>query len=328
MKKLWSTPRYRARISAKQKDELRRKRVATLKRRAKHATRLYIPTRRAAKRRLGRTVVVTAPMVFSLLLNTEETLRFLSDIERAASRYRIRIEMSAVVALDPEAVAAFVAIINSLPSAMIGGNEPRDPIQRQRLHDFGFYEHVKGIASRSRGMGTIRMNRGGTSVEAETVAQLLDFAAKRMTGAQKPSYTIFLEAMANTFDHASDNDAKKPWFAGVYFDESRNRVCFTLIDRGMGIMENLNFKQRLALWKGNPFKDSGEKLYRLLKGEIPSRSGVKYRGRGLPEAYESWRAGRIRNLAIVTNNAHGNAVAGMFVELNARFNGTIVYWEV
>ena len=69
------------------------------------------------------------------------------------------------------------------------------------------------------------------------------------------------------------------------------------------------------------------KTEKLLRREIPSSTGLRYRGRGLPGIYEAFVAGRIANLVIVSNDAFGRLSTEEFFQLRSQFEGTFVYWE-
>jgi hypothetical protein len=46
------------------------------------------------------------------------------------------------------------------------------------------------------------------------------------------------------------------------------------------------------------------------------------------ETYAHCKAGRIRNLAVLANDAIGNAENDLFEPLSSSFPGTLIYWEV
>jgi hypothetical protein len=67
---------------------------------------------------------------------------------------------------------------------------------------------------------------------------------------------------------------------------------------------------------------------KILQGEVRSSTRVPGRGNGLPGMYNHCKAGRIRNLTVLANDAIGHAESDEFEELRSSFHGTIVYWEV
>ena len=284
---------------------------------------------------------LTAPQVFSLVKNPDETIKFLNKLRRRlpTRNLRIKIDLQSIEKIDSEAVAAFVAIMESTEGTVFG-NVPADPVCKRRLHDFGFFEHVEGGLPHGAPAGTIRMEHTGLKVESDTARDIIKFGMQRLGGASLkhgPTYNILIEAMTNTFQHAAARRKKgqQRWWAAVYYDDTRQAACFTSVDVGIGILKNFEFRQRLKLWSeqaGLLFKQTslnqGEKLRMLLQGKVPSRTGAKYRGRGIPNMKEACNEGRINNLLILSNKAFANAGQDVYRELTDAFRGTIIYWEV
>src|SRR5260370_12163935 len=89
--------------------------------------------------------------------------------------------------------------------------------------------------------------------------------------------------MENTVQHAyNEGRAKEPWWTSVFFDTHRKVACFTFNDNGVGIFKSLRFRQTLKLYTGSAFADAGDKLARMLSGDIRSRTSLPGRGEGLP----------------------------------------------
>ena len=330
MKKLWTEKEYkRFRAGCQRRSEVRRRRVK-VERRGKRST---------ASRTQQATL--TAPQVFSLVEAPDETIRFLNELKRQlpTRHLRIKIDLDKIKRIHPEAVAAFVAIMESTNEGTVVGNTPRDRDCARRLQDFGFFEHVKGGPSHGTPAGAIRMEHTGQKVEGGTAREIIKFGLQRLNsfplGKHGPSYTIFTEAMTNTFQHAGRRKAgQEQWWAAAYYDADKKAVCFTSVDVGTGILQNLRRRQRSKLrsqqigWFKQSELDQGEQLRRLLDGKVPSRTGEKYRGRGLPQMKKSCKACRINNLLILSNKAHADVGRDTYRELTNDFRGTIIYWEI
>jgi hypothetical protein len=221
----------------------------------------------------------------------------------------------------------------NVADSRVAGDYPQDGTLRQILEGSGFFDHVRGGTPHSSSLGTGKMYRieQNRMVIARIAMELSVFAMSQLHGVAAkhgPSYSLLMETMANTFDHASLNSLEKQeWWASVYFDRILQRACFTFIDQGIGIMRSYPFLQRLKHFP-MAFHDAGEKLQRLLLGQIPSRTKERHRGRGLPKAYQAWESGRVKNLVVIANNAYANAQKQEFKELSVSFDGTIVYWEI
>lgn len=326
MKKYWTQPKYKRNIRRTQRRAEKRQLALRVKRRDRdrHDT-LQSPSGRP-------TLQIEAPSIFSLIKDPEQTLKFLAEIRRRASKWSLFIDLSHVKIIDPEAVAAFVAVMESR-SFEVRGNQPLDDTCRRRLHDFGFFKLVKGVRS-NEASGEFRMKHVGTKVDTKSVQSLIAFGMNQLKLDEKhgPSYRMFCEAISNTFQHAVRSDRrKKRWWAHAYYDAARDVVCFTSIDVGVGIVRSLERGQRIAelrKWRIMGFSQA-ERLQMLLKGEtIPSRTGEPHRGRGLPSMRTECEQGRIQNLVIATNQAIAHVSLEEYENLECEFPGTIVYWEV
>ncbi len=326
MKKLWKQEKYR------RSQERRRRRIEAQRRREKRGVRRR--RRWPVKKPEVRTLI--APSDFSLTESPDATLEFLHDLRRflPIQQNRLRIDLKQVKKIEPEAVAAFVGIMKSVEGRKVSGNVPEDPVCKRRLHDFGFFECVKGGPRLGTPTGAIRLVHSGKKVDGTTVNQIVRFALKRLGHADQrkhgPTYTMFTEAMANTFQHADQNElGAKNWWAGAYYDAEKQAACFTSVDIGIGILKSFNFRQKLQSWKSFQIAmDQGNTLKRLLSGEIQSRTGEKHRGRGLPNMKRANDCNRIKNLVILSNGAHAHLGHNKYRSLSTEFGGTIIYWEV
>jgi hypothetical protein len=266
--------------------------------------------------------------------NPDGTIEFLNKVKRTLRDHHLRVGFSGIRELGPEAIAAFLATLRhpTIENRDTVGDYPADSKLREVLEGSGFFDHVQRASAGGPSLGAGKMYRIEQSkmVIARVAMELSSFAMSQMSnGSNKhgPSYSLLMETMANTFDHASPNSlGRQEWWTSVYYDHALSKACFTFVDHGVGILRSRTFLQRVKHFP--MFKHDGEKLQRLLLGEIPSRTKEKHRGRGLPSAYEAWKNGRVKNLVIIANNGYANAKKQEFRELSVAFDGTIVYWEI
>jgi hypothetical protein len=296
----------------------------------------------ATFRGFSRTRSVIAPEEFSLIRNPEGVIRFLSGIKTAANTHNVFVDLSTVRSITPDAIAALLATITSPAASIsyISGNTPADFFASKILSQSGFRDYVQSQAGqllREPAMGQVRKRQKSGEALQQTydqfVAQnLIQFAMNKFLHAQQvhgPSYRIFSEAMLNTLNHAAaSGEAHEPWWASVYFDSERNRACFTFIDQGVGIFGSHKLTAFLKIQRTIALLSNSEILKRLFRGEIASTTRIPGRGNGIPGMYSHCKAGRIHNLAIVSNSAMGLAESEMYVDLEIPFQGTAIYWEV
>ena len=231
-----------------------------------------------------------------------------------------------------------MAVMKSFDGAKVGGNVPRDARCKTQLHDYGFFECVKGGPKLGTPSGRIRLIKQGMKVDGKKIQELIEFALERSSNTNRKthtsSYDIFAESMSNTFQHSGgDSKGVNSWWAGCYYDIERNSACFTSIDTGIGILKGFSLRQKWASRPWHQFprnRDQAEDLRSLLFGKVPSRTREHYRGRGLPSIKRENDEGRIQNLMILSNRARAYVGDNQYHTMGegCNFQGTIVYWEV
>jgi hypothetical protein len=276
-----------------------------------------------------------------LTQNADEVVGFFHQIRQLTKSRNVFVDLAEVTVMTPDAIAGLLATINhnDRGRGLISGNVPRNQAAHKMLNGSGFREYVRSndpslfratlgkIQKRSKSRDTLQ-----TRFHQSVAGELIEFATKMLTGAPKhhgPSYSIFCEAMLNTMNHASPNDSDdEPWWASVYFDESRTRACFTFIDQGRGIFKSHRLTARLNVLKHLTILSHAEILQRLFQGSIPSTTGLPGRGNGIPGMYNHSKAGRISSFTLLTNDVVGEAETETYRMLKNSFRGTIIYWEV
>jgi anti-sigma regulatory factor (Ser/Thr protein kinase) len=283
-------------------------------------------------------VTITAPAVFSLIENPQGVLRFLKEVDQKLRTRHVFFDMRGITSLTAEAVAAFIGVIKSSRHHNVStrGNIPKISALADKLAAFGFYDHVNSTTLTGAVRGTISLHTGAGEyvlrekheVRSETAGELVDFARRIFPASlHKGVFTMLIETTTNTIEHASKTSAPVPWIAGAYFDEERKVLSFTVIDRGVGILGSVKFQKNLKSIWGMVSWDAGEKLRQLLLGKMRSQTQQAHRGKGLPGAFLALQAGRIADLAIISNDGFAHPKTGRYLETPG-FDGTIVYWEV
>ena len=285
-------------------------------------------------------ITFLAPAVLSFLDDPQAAAEFFTRIQGFNKRRDIFVDLSVVRQITPDAIAVLLALVKFLVDARrvnVSGSYPDDAKATDKIRESGFDQYVR--TSGHPGIGLqgeiVRRDLLMTSKKAEAsrAKQLIDFAAGKGNRAGhlrlKPSYGHLLECMANTHQHAGPAGltGKETWWASVYRDRSRHCDCFTFIDMGVGIFRSLEMDMRLKLYNLLNVTRPAI-LKRLLRGEIPSSTGKKYRGRGLPGLFESFRCSKIARLTIITNDVLADVQADRFTALPGSLKGVLLYWEV
>lgn len=297
---------------------------------------------RRVRRRLPKaTIRVLAPKVFSFISNPEGVIQFIQSVRETSVSSNVFVDLEHVHGMTPDAAAVLLAMVQHcrIVGVNMSGNAPLESESREILNNSGFRSHVRSAPGFRATAASGRIGKFAKSRETESnrysqelALEMIQFATLQLTGTVQhnwPSYSVLGEAMLNTLNHAAKKgEPKEPWWASVYHDAKRRRACFTFLDQGVGIFKshtltaNLKFKQLVGLL------DPAQLLEKLLKGEIPSSTRIAGRGNGLPEMYESCKAGRIRNLRVIANQAYGDAELDRYFVLSSSFEGTFLYWEI
>ncbi len=300
---------------------------------------------------------VVAPTRFSLRDNPDEVVCFLNRIDREINNFRLNnfgltIDFEQVVEITPEALLALTATIKKHSERRVRGTIPKDPKACEIFKGSGFFEHFShklSLQASSQGHG-LMAEFSGDRVDPVRARQLIMHGTARLTGQPldvDPAYSVILEAMQNTLDHAHHqaskglfsgdifkpkvrNDALKPetWWAMVYSDISRRRICFALLDTGVGIFKSARVKGWKRVDRVLRKTDDTTILQQMLQGQIASRTGLNYRGKGLPTMYRYSQSGDICDLLIMSNSVHAEIGQNEFKVIKEQFRGTMLYWEI
>lgn len=279
--------------------------------------------------------VLDAPTIFSLRENTEEVLKFISDIKKDIKRGRrkIFINISHVEKISNGAISMLLSLIVEYDKrASFSGNIPKEKNARKVFIKSGILEFLKSdLKEAERKSPNIILKGGQAKTDNISAAETVQDAMKVVFGKKlrnKELYSMLLEMMANCIHHASPRYQKVPWWLAFthHHEEIENNVSFSFIDNGLGILKTLNIKIYDDFW--NSLASPIEKLDKAFSGQIMSSTKEENRGRGLPSILKMWQENRISNLVVITNNVFLNFEEDKKIELKNHFKGTFYYWEL
>jgi len=277
---------------------------------------------------------LTAPTVFSIIDNPEETIGFLNRIENVSPKRNIDLNISGST-LTSDAIAALTATIcrPKFDGRNVRGNLPQDHASQRTLIDSGFFEHVKTRVRLPIGVnnGAITQRRS-KKVESNTAAELIHRGTRFLFGKathSKATFRVMIEAMGNTHNHAAGSKNRtETWWGSVYVDSTRGRICYTFVDTGIGIFRSLNIRGIKRFYNLVKGRTDADILRDMLEGKVESSTGLPYRGRGLPSINTLWERGDLKRLVIVANDVYADVSSKNFRILGQSFHGTLIYWEV
>jgi len=315
----------------RRKEERRLRRLDVLRARKRQ---VEPPLARARSRRQGEKNL-RVPRYFSFLRDPESTSRFLGEFAQKLRRYHVKLDFRKVEVIGPEAIAAMTAVLKSRKRpqfSRVRGNDPLSADARMVLEKSGFFELVRHSKPLERAATGKIQTRGSDQVDGKLAQDLIHFGMECLTGVparSQPVYETLIECMTNTRHHAGgESNQVEGWWATVYADEERRRVCFTFVDMGVGILATARKNFFIEITEKLGLRDDKDLLRGLLSGEIGSRTELKGRGRGLPKICNWSKAGRIQSLLIVTNFVYANVELAEYRLMPEEFDGTLLYWEI
>src|ERR1700722_1046616 len=264
----------------------------------------------------------------------QPTTGFLGNLHFYANRYNLTLDLSGVTYLTTDAIAALVATLvpfTRIP-VFVRGSLPKDAAAQTMLVGSGFFDHFRSVQPIPPKLsGQIQQERS-RKVQPDVARDLIHCDIKSISGkAMKctPAYRVLIECMLNTHNHAAKEGARREtWWATVYADHGRKRVCFTFVDAGLGIFRSIRLRRLQMIYRRLGFRTDAAILRDMLLGKVESSTGISYRGKGLPSIYKLSQGGMIKSLVIIANDVYADVSAGVYKTLSVAFRGTLLYWEI
>ena len=330
MKKLWTERRWKQYQSKRQHYEAarRRERRAWIRRRRRANQWKPNPRRRPRKN-----VTVTAPARFSMVENPEEMSRFLKRLSRENDRrHHVFVDLSGISTLTSDGIAVLLARVKRGRSGVTtGGNWPNDPKLKSMLTQSGFAQHVVAPGVDTSGDHGEIVKRSSYKVMPDMAQSLIACVTRGLTGRKQrrqPVQSALLECMSNTHDHAAPASEREGWWATAYYDENERKAFFTFVDLGVGIFRSRRVTLLQTVLKHLGAMRNVVLMEDILKGNVPSRTGFPFRGKGLPWIYKLSQMGHLRNLIVVSNDVFADVARDKYRSLDPPFGGTLLYWEI
>ena len=334
--------RHRNWLRAKSKKEIRRRNRYNHK---KHIATNYpaYPTNNQHDGGIGN--VVTAPSNLSFFSNPSETLSFFRKVNERIfdTKYRgyIYFDLSKIETVSVDAIMYLIAMIKNtkrLKAYQIDclGNVPANENARRIIERCGFYHHVssKYKFNVSDEYDHINITRGkeANPIFAGNVCKFVHEHSNIDRVKTKSLYTMIIELMANTKQHAYNNNnaMEENWY--VFVEDRESYMKFVFLDTGAGIPNTIRTKGLLEKFKNLFSYDDAYFIASALKGEIlRSETNLEYRGQGLPEIYKRASSSYIDKFSVVSGRGkcyidnNGDIVEE---NLTDELTGTLLSWII
>ncbi len=290
--------------------------------------------------------VIKAPKIFSLLDNAEELLSFIHKVDDCfTDKKKVFIRMKDTTVISYDAIVVLLSKLIQFKASKIGfnGDFPKDKYLEGILKGSGFIEYLYKnfgnqdtytIDKKIYTHANKNVNSALTSTIIEEASKKIWNEKRRCPGMQR----VFIELMQNTNNHASNHrKGEKLWWSSIIHNKKEEKVCFSFIDYGVGILDSLKNKEtgkfaRIMTAIKNILKpqNNADILKLLLEGKIHEliKEQAYNRGKGLPGIYKAWKSNDISNLIVITNNVYANVAYNEYREMTNDLSGTFIYWEI
>ena len=289
------------------------------------------------KRTLSR--VISAPLNFSIIKNTDEVIRFFDAVRIAqVNREFVRLDTSEVTYTDLATITMLMAHMydESLPWGYLTVTGPKNEQPKELFRKVQFDETVRSRDSDSAHF----LRRGGLDNNKNYKEAILE-RTQAFFGGKKDTHLnpILTEIISNTNNHASSTEkVKVPWLITMEEDDIDKTIKYCVIDLGIGIYESLtrqgNYIRKAPFgvqWLEAFFKNS---QYETLANNIPdgllSSTNLDYRGQGMQNIYSLANLGSFKEFSIITNSAQVNLLdlSENGSDSLYNFRGTLYYWTL
>jgi hypothetical protein len=343
MKRLYQEPEWKKHSENRQYATLSRTRLLSdRERRSQKRTKVRYIHQRTVKG----LVHVDAPVIFSLLRNPEDTLRFFeATYDHINSRRRVFLNLRAVQELTTDAMVYILSMIAHAKQrgmhVLISGNSPDNPDCHEVLENCGFYKYVfTGMKPPQTGSGDVFAIESGIAVEPTIAGGITGFVRSKLQGSKPTAlrqlYRMVIECMANTRNHAYRDvpgQGYRWWIMASHHSPS-HAVDFVFIDNGLGIPMTVRKKllekviERVVPGSAGFRMQDADLIASSLRGEFRTATRLGQRGKGLPSMREAAENKMIESFRVLSRHGVVDVDGGNARSVSQAFRGTMLSWRM
>lgn len=246
--------------------------------------------------------------------------------------------LSNITCVSVDAVMYLIALIKNtkllrIMSINCSGNIPQDASARRIIETCGFYKYVSPQYNVNKINNSNISISSGTNADAKLVGEICDFVHNNSSKSRvdtKSIYTLIVELMTNTRQHAYNNTkgVNNKWY--IYTESTEEKIRFVFLDTGEGIPNTIrtNFYEDLMRLIDN---NDAYFIASALSGKFRTETKQGHRGKGLPEIYNKAKEKSISLFSIVSCNGRcdiKNDGSIDEIKLDYGLKGTLFYWEL
>jgi hypothetical protein len=179
----------------------------------------------------------------------------------------------------------------------------------------------------------------GALIDNAVAQSVVDFTLKHLkrsvTASSRAIYRILIEMMGNTREHAFIRQTKtSKWHLLAVHNKHTSEIQFAFLDGGQGIPTTIrrNFAEKVnqliapLIQAVSSSLIDAQLLKSALNGEFRSKTGHRYRGKGMPEINKLANEHQFDKLKLVSGRGFVDCITGHAVSLDSPFYGTLYTW--
>lgn len=276
-----------------------------------------------------------APQNFTLAPdNIRVSLEYIGKVKRIGKSKRdVNFILDDVHEIGIGAISMLISVMEELKEKSIyfKGTKPTRETPKNILEQSGFMKYVKGTIDKAnlRTKNTI-FTTGKSNTHQRFIIEAIHAANNTVWGEPGRSpllYGTIVEMIKNSCKHAFKSQDRVRWHIAVNHDEENNKVKFSFVDNGIGIINSFEKADLTRIFK-QFFKNNAEFIETAYKDGIESKTGKSWRGTGLPTIHETFEDQVIKKLVVITNNVYVDFETKQRIVLDKTFSGTYYYWEM
>ena len=257
--------------------------------------------------------LVHAPTTLSVFDNPTETLAFFNKVSETihSMKYHEKLffDLASIQNVTVDAIMYLIAIIRntrrvrSLELDCLG-NVPQSENAKKIFETCGFYDFVSPQFKYKQSSSSDKINiTRGKEADPMLAGEICEFVHSHSNTNRldtKSLYTMIMELMTNTKQHAYTNNTimNKNWY--VFVEDLQTCMRFVFLDTGAGIPNTIRTKGLIEKLKNILNADDAYFIASALRGEVRSETRLDYRGKGLPEVYNRATSKYINDFTIIS----------------------------
>jgi hypothetical protein len=264
----------------------------------------------------------------------EDVIDFINRLKKLGKKGKnLNLLMDNITEIGEGAICMLLSVIDELKKTeiLIKGTKPLDKSIKNHLEKSGFFKSLRTVID-SGNLNTKNtiLTTGDQFTNSEEVAYGINLAMETVWNVKARCPLLYGgvgEMQRNSCDHAFSEEDSIVWHFGISHFEDLNLVKFSFVDNGAGIINSYTSKDFFKIIRLS-FKDNAEFLQNAFFEGIDSKTGLNWRGTGLPTIFEMYSEKIITRLVVITNQVYLDFDKGITKEIKSNFSGTYYYWEI